>query len=197
MRNTLAVMAVAASLFALPATPAFASGAVGCLTGTVIDANTKAPIAAVTVDAVSPGGSYRAITDARGSFWFSHIAVDTYTLTFSAPHYDRFSVQGVALIANRTVGMESIPLRRSTLLIGGEKHRSAGDAFPQPNQTLDAYVIQGQRIQQTTGRNFWTGEKDALLLAVPGITLTDAGMITIRGGAPSDVGYQYDGVSLR
>jgi hypothetical protein len=143
MRNIATVMA-AALLFVLPATPAFAAGgAVGCLTGTVIDAATKAPLAAVTVDAVSPSGSYRATTDARGSFWFS------------APHFDRFSARGVALIANRTVGMESIPLRRSTLLIGGEKYRSAGDAFPLPNQTLDAYTITGARIVQTTGRTFW------------------------------------------
>jgi hypothetical protein len=155
VRNGIAFVAATALVLALVATPAFAAAApTGCLSGSVVDSQTKAPVAGVTVRAVSPSAAYTAMTDARGTFFLSGIAVDTYDVSFAAPHYNRFVVPGVALIVDHMVRMGLVALERSIRIRVYMTDREASDAF-QPSHTLDSYTLNSSRIEQTVGRTFW------------------------------------------
>jgi hypothetical protein len=155
VRNGIAFVTAIALVLALVATPAFAAGdPIGCLSGSVIDAETKVPVAGVTVRAISPSAAYTVMTDARGTFVFSGIAVDTYAVSFAARHYDRFVVPGVALIVDHMVRMGLVALERSIRVRVYVTDRWAYDAF-QPSHTLDSYTLSSSRIEQTIGRTFW------------------------------------------
>jgi Carboxypeptidase regulatory-like domain len=198
LSRAIAALIAAAFLFMLPMAPAHAAGGqVGSLGGTVLDSQTKAPVAGATVSAISPSASYTATTDARGFFSFIGMTVDTYTITITdkAAGYDPLSIPGVSLIGDQSVNMGNISYSKHLKVIANTNARSAGGAF-QPSQTIDSYTITSAQIVQTTGKAFSTNE-NSLLLAVPGVTLTDAGNPTIRGGAAYEVGYQYDGVTFK
>jgi hypothetical protein len=180
----------------MPSGAQAAGGQFGNLRGTVVDSTSKAPVSGAEVLAVSASGTYRATTDAHGFFSILQMVVDTYTITITAKGYEPLALPGQTLTGDQTFDLGTTQMRRLALrTIARVTARSAGGAF-QPSQTIDSYTVSGARITQTTGKAFATNE-NALVLAVPGVTLTNAGNPTIRGGAAYEVGYQYDGVSFK
>lgn len=169
-----------------------AGGQTGNLSGTVVDAQSKAPLAGAAVSAASPSGSYSARTDARGFFSILGVAIDTYTLSVQAEGYETQLQSGVTVIGDQTVGLGTIVVQKRLRTIGKVTARSRSSAF-QPTQTVDSVTVSGARILQTTGKSASTDEQ-GLILAVPGTSVTDTGAITIRGGLATEVGYQLDGV---
>lgn len=191
------VLAIAVALFLGLSTlaPAFAAGGqFSAIHGTVIDATTKAPIAGANIYAVSPSGSYSAKTDAKGFFTILGMSVDTYTVTISAPGHQTHNLTGVVAFGDEDEALGTIALGTQLKTIAHVQSNSVTSAF-QPNQTTDSYTISGARITETTGKLAATNE-NTLLLAVPGVTLTNAGVPTIRGATAREIGYQYDGVNF-
>jgi hypothetical protein len=170
-----------------------AGGQFGNLSGSVIDQSTKAPIANARVTVVAPSGTYHATTGSNGQFSILGMPVDTYLVTIEEPGYLPATFAGVTVVGDQTQGMGVIPLGKEKE-IGHVTARSQAGAF-QPTQTTDTFTVDQNRILQSTGKLATTNENN-VLLAVPGVTLTNAGMPTIRGGASREVGYQYDGVSF-
>ena len=181
----------------LPVAPALAAGGqYGNLVGSISDATSKAPIAGALVTAVSPSGRYSASTDARGRFSILQMVVDTYTVTVTKQGYETLSLPGQTLQGDQTTAIGQWLLNHATpKTIAHVASRSAGGAF-QPSNTIDSYTVTPAQQLQTTGKAFSTNENN-LVLAVPGVTLTNAGTPTIRGGAAYEVGYQYDGVTFK
>jgi hypothetical protein len=170
-----------------------AGGQFGNLSGSVVDQSTKAPIANARVTVVSPSGTYRATTGSNGQFSILGVPVDTYLVTVEDPGYLPATFSGVTIQGDQTQGMGIILLGKEKE-IGHVTARSQAGAF-QPTQTTDTFTVDQNRILQSTGKLAGTNENN-VLLAVPGVTLTNAGMPTIRGGAQREVGFQYDGVSF-
>jgi len=173
--------------------PAFAAGGqTGNLTGTVLDGQTKAPVANATVQLSSPSGSVTVRTDAQGHFTALGLNVDTYTLSVQAPGYNPFLQQGVTVTGDQTIELGTITIARALREIGRVTARSASSAF-QPKQTVDSYTVSGARVDQALGKAASFNENQ-LLLSVPGASTTDTGRVTIRGALATEVGYQLDGV---
>jgi hypothetical protein len=198
-RHTAVRLAVCAalvlSLLAPLATPAYAAGGqYGSVQGTVVDASTKAPIAGATVAMAAPTGNYTTTTNGSGFFNFLGVVVDTYTLSIQAKGYDSLQQSGITVTGDQTIGLGNISLSKTLHTIAHTTSRPLNGAF-QPTQTIDQYTVSGNRIIETTGKAATTNE-NALLLAVPGVTLTNAGSPTIRGGSAHEVGYQFDGVTF-
>ncbi len=183
------------------APPAFAAGGVyGSLNGTVVDGVTKAPIGGAAVLAQSPSATYRATTDAKGFFIIIGMAVDTYTVTISEQHHSTVSIPGVVVFGDQANSMGTAAMPEQLRTIARVTARSVASAY-QPTQTTDSYTVNATEILQSTGKLASTDE-NAVLLAVPGVTLTNnnsaiASSVTIRGGAAAEVGYQYDGVPFK
>jgi hypothetical protein len=173
--------------------PAFAAGGQsGHLQGVITNGATGQPIAGVTISAASPTGTYTAKTGGDGSFQIVGMNVDTYTVSASSGGFETLVLRGVTLEGDQTVNIGSQALSKVASVIGRTTGRSPSSVF-QPAQTTDAYTISGDRILQTTGKTASIDEV-ALALSVPGVSLTDSGAITIRGGLRTEVGYQLDGV---
>jgi hypothetical protein len=183
------------SVLASVASPSFAAGGLtGNLNGTITDATTNQPAVNAAVTAVAPTGKYSTHTDAHGHFSILGMAVDTYTVTVTIPGFQDFVLPGVTVQGDQTISIGSIAMTHTPRVIGGTRARSASSVF-QPAQTTDSFTISGERAQQTLGKAFNTNEND-LLLAAPGVTLSNTGTPTIRGGLTTEVGYQLDGVNF-
>ncbi|MBV8490065.1 MAG: TonB-dependent receptor [Candidatus Eremiobacteraeota bacterium] len=197
LTRAVATLTILGIMFSLPSAPAFAAGGqYGNLTGSISDATTKAPIAGAQVSAVSASGRYSATTDGSGRFSIIQMVVDTYTITVVAKGYETLSLPGQTLAGDQTTDIGPWLLNRATpKTIAHVAARGSGGAF-QPSATIDSYTVTPAQQLQTTGKAFSTNENN-LLLAVPGVTMTNAGNPTIRGGAAYEVGYQYDGVTFK
>ncbi|MEO6990309.1 MAG: carboxypeptidase regulatory-like domain-containing protein [Candidatus Baltobacteraceae bacterium] len=175
--------------------PALAAGGqIGSLSGTVVDASTRAPLANATVAAVAPTGNYHTKTDGAGHFSIVGMIVDTYVVSVQAEGYDPITLPGVTVQGDQTVSLGSINASKHLQTIGRVSARSASSVF-QPSQTVDTYAVTGNRILQTTGKAASTSENN-LALAVPGVSLSSSNSLTIRGGLRTEVGYQLDGVNF-
>lgn len=198
VRTAVALFIVCLAIRALPA-PA-AGGLYGNLNGTVVDDATKTPIAGAHVSAKSASGAYTATTDAKGFFIILGMEVDTYTVTIDAPGHDMANVTGVTIFGDATGTVGTVALRSALRTIARVTSRSVSSVY-QPTQTTDAYTVNAAQMKQTTGKAVSTNE-NAVLLAVPGVTLTNnsdaiGSTVTIRGGAAAEVGYQFDGVPFK
>lgn len=195
--RTVAIFAIFAFFCSLAPVPTLAAGGqFGNLSGNVADAVSKAPIAGAAVTAVSPSGRYNTTTDARGDFSILSMVVDTYTVTVTKQGYETLTLPGQTLQGDQTTAIGQWLLNRATpKTIAHVSSRSSGGAF-QPSSTIDSYTVTPAQQLQTTGKAFSSNENN-LLLAVPGVTITNAGNPTIRGGAAYEVGYQYDGVTFK
>jgi hypothetical protein len=179
-------------LIASIVSPAFAAGGqTGTLSGTVIDHATNQPIAGATISAASPSGSYSAKTGANGTFIIVGVNVDTYAISISAPGFDTYVLRGATVVGDQPLNVP-VQLSKTQAVIGRVGARSATGAF-QPTSTVDQYTISGARLAQTTGSPANNSLNDVVLSA-PGVSLTDTGIPTIRGGGQREVGYQFDGI---
>ena len=175
--------------------PAFAAGGeVGNISGTIIDAQTKAPVANAQIALAAPSGSFSAKTNSAGFFTILGVTVDTYVLSVSASGFDALTIPGITVQGDQTLSLGNLQINKHLQTIGRVTARSTNGAF-QPTQTTDSYTVSGARIIQTVGKTATTNENN-LLLAVPGVTLSNAGIPSIRGGGAREVGYQYDGVTF-
>lgn len=195
---------LAVAIFALSTPTVFAAGGVyGSLSGTVLDASTRAPISGASITAKSPSSTYSATTDSSGHFTILGVASDTYTVTVTASGHDLVNVPGVTVFGDQQNSVGTVALEPHLATIARVTSRSVSNAY-QPTQTTDQYTINATQIVQATGKAYSTNENQALL-SVPGVTLTNnKGMtgggttqVTIRGGAAYEVGYQFDGVPFR
>ena len=89
----------------LGASPALAQSSISVLTGNVVDASTRAPVADVVVTATSPSlqGEQVVVTDASGLYRVPQLPPGTYTLRFEKETYRPYSRSGIEVAADRTL----------------------------------------------------------------------------------------------
>jgi len=193
LRSLLAI-AIFVGMVCSLVSPAFAAGGqTGILTGTVINSATQQPIAGATVSAAAASASYTTKTAANGVFTIVGVSVDTYVVSVSAPGFQTAIVQAATVTGDQTLSLATFALSKLTV-IGRVGARSASGAF-QPTQTVDSYTVTGARLTQTAASPADNSLND-ILLSAPGVTLTESGIPTIRGGSGRELGYQFDGVSF-
>lgn len=173
--------------------PAFAIGGTnGTLTGTVVDATTKAPLRGVTVTVASAALSEKTTTDDRGVYRFVGLPVDTYQIAFSIANYEATTLNGVTLQGDGIVSQD-VNLTKTIQTIGRVASRSQSQAF-QPKQTTDTYQVSGAQLQTALGKSFNISQTQ-LQSSVPGIQQTVYGSSSIRGSTRTELAYQFDGIN--
>jgi len=99
------VACVIAVAFWLSPETAFAQMGRGVLTGTVVDASDKKPIADVVVTATSPSsqGEQTVVTDSSGFFRIPDLSPGTYALRLDKEKYKPYSRDGIQLRSDSTI----------------------------------------------------------------------------------------------
>src|SRR5580704_133359 len=173
----------------------------GGLTGTVVDADTSAPIAGAEVTASSPSQNATTTTDAAGRFTFLTLGPDTYTVTASRSRYQSTSIPGQIVFAD-TVQNVSVRMPRALRTIA-HVTSAAGGALVKSGTTADVYSINAS-IQAATaamGGGGMINQAYSAISTVPGayVIPNQTGYyatINIRGGDYDQVGYEFDGVPV-
>ncbi|HEY7980369.1 MAG TPA: carboxypeptidase-like regulatory domain-containing protein, partial [Candidatus Eremiobacteraceae bacterium] len=152
-----------------------AGGVIGNLRGSVVEANTGAPVSGAAITAVSPSGAFRATSDARGFFAILQIPTDTYTVTISKASFLPQTISGVTVLGDQSQSIGIIRLAPEAKTIGKVSvvAHSASSAF-QPSQTVDETTFSGRRVDQALGETGSTNFNQ-LVLSAPGVIQTAAG----------------------
>jgi hypothetical protein len=173
----------------------------GGLTGTVVDADTSAPIAGAQVIASSPSQSVTVTTDAAGHFSFLTLGPDTYTVTASKSGYQSTSVPGQTVFAD-TVQTVTVRVPKALKTIARVTAASAG-ALVKSGTTADVYSINASAQQATAamGGGGLINQAYSAISTVPGayVIPNQTGYyatVNIRGGDYDQVGYEFDGVPV-
>ncbi len=177
------------------------AGTTGGITGRVIDAQTHAPIAGVTVTAASPSQSATSTTDSSGTFRFLTLTPDTYTLSFSKIGYDPLAQPGLTVVADQ-VQTYNTSLNRTLRTIARVVAQSAA-SLVKPGTTSDVYSVNAAGQQAAQGLSGPGSLNDAYgaIASVPGVALdqNEQGWwqtLKVRGGDIDQVGYELDGIPV-
>ena len=126
-RNARATLLCAALL---AGSGAWAQIGASVLTGNVVDAATKAPVADVVVTATSPGlqGEQIVVTDSTGHYRIPQLPPGTYTLRFEKESYRPFSRTGIDVSPDRTfrLNVELLPETAGATEIVGRRLAAGG-----------------------------------------------------------------------
>ncbi len=191
--RAVAVVALTFALLVGSFAPAFAIGGTnGTLTGTVVDATTKAPVRGVTVTVASAAIVQKTTTDERGAYRFVGLPVDTYQVNFTIGAYEPITLNGVTVQGDGIVNQD-VNLSKSLQTIGRVSSRSQSQAF-QPKQPTDTYQVSGAQLQTALGKSFNISQTQ-LQSSVPGIQQTVYGSSSIRGSTRTELAYQFDGIN--
>jgi hypothetical protein len=194
--------AIAVAFFIAVLMPVYASaGTTGGITGRVVDSQTRAPLAGVSVAAGSPSQSATSTTDATGTFRFLTLNPDTYTISFSKAGYDPLTQPGLTVAADQ-VQTYNVSLNKALRTIARVVAQSAA-SLVKPGTTSDVYSVNAagqQAAQGLTGPGSLNNAYGAIA-SVPGVELdqNEQGWwqtLKVRGGDIDQVGYELDGIPV-
>ncbi len=173
----------------------------GGLGGTVLDADTAAPIAGAQVTAVSPSQTATVTTDAGGHFIFLDLGPDTYTVTASKGGYQSTSVPGQVVFAD-TVQQVALRMPKSLRTIA-HVTSAAGSALVKSGTTADIYSVNASQAAASAalGGGGSLNQAYSAIATMPGayVVPNQTGYfetVNIRGGDYDQVGYEFDGVPV-
>ncbi|MEA2720112.1 MAG: hypothetical protein QOJ39_1976 [Candidatus Eremiobacteraeota bacterium] len=186
--------ALAAIFLALCLAGPVSAATTGSISGTVVDATAKKPVAGAVVTASAPSGRGTATTDANGFYNIYNLAPDTYAVSIRAKGYDDVLVSGVTVVQDQNVQINQT-VSRAIKEIGRVSARSASNLV-QPTQTADVYNVSPQQLGAAVGVGGHRTLYDVIQTA-PGVTSTGvAGRPRIRGSDVGDVAWEYDGIPV-
>jgi hypothetical protein len=190
------IVALTASLVFGSLAPAYAAGGLtGNFSGTVQD-STGAPVSGATVDLVSPSGSYKQTTDAKGNFLFLNINIDTYILSVQATGFEPYGREGITVSGDSSGSIGIIKLGKLNVpkQIAVVTSRSQSSAF-QPNATVPSFTVGGAVLEAAQGKTSNASE-ESVLLAAPGFQVDKEGGLILDGSTTDEVHFFFDGVDF-
>ncbi len=173
----------------------------GSLTGTVVDAATKAPIAGAAVSVTSPSQVAHVTTDASGRFTFISLAPDTYTLSAEREGYDIVAIAGISVFADQN---QTIPvaLQKSLKQIARVTSRSSLSPV-RPGTGTDVYSVNPAltNAAATIGGGGGLNNAYSAIASMPGsyVPPNQVGVnqsVYIRGSYYDQIGFEYDGIPI-
>jgi hypothetical protein len=188
-------------VFAVQGTSVLA-GTTGTVSGTIVDASTKAPLGGAKVTIVSPSATASTVADSSGHFIFLSVAPDTYAVSVELAGYDSATETGIGVFADQTASL-AFTLTKALRTIGRITSRSASDLV-QRGRTTDAYTVTAAAADAASplGGGGSLNQAYSALASVPGVYIPQGQTgiyqsVYIRGGNYTDLGYEYDGVPIQ
>jgi hypothetical protein len=177
------------------------AGTTGTLHGSVVDAKSNAPLAAVRITAESPSQVATTVTDGAGGFRFISLVPDTYVVRAEKAGYDSVAQGGVVIFADQPLTL-SLSLTPIIKTIAHVSSRGA-DTQVRPGTTSDLYSVNSTGIKTTIATS-GAGSMNQVYGAigsVPGVNIPTNQQgwnqgVYVRGGDYQQVAYEFDGLPL-
>jgi hypothetical protein len=171
----------------------------GVLTGAVLDASTRQPVADVAVTATSAAlqGEQTVVTDGAGSYRIPQLPPGNYTVRLEKEAYKPYASGGITLRVNSTirVNVELLPsaLKEEIVVVGKAPTVDVGSTTT--GVTVDAAVVNRLALNPPGTRNGALRSFDSLALLAPG-THADGLGVSFNGTSSSQNRFQIDGLSV-
>jgi hypothetical protein len=189
---------VGCCLVALTAAPALAQSTFGEILGTVHD-STGAVLqgAQVTLQNTGTSAARTSVTDANGNYAFSNIDVGTYSLTMTAPGFEKESLPAISLTARETRRMDA------TLKPGAESQTVVvvEDALPVITTDVSnlAETKAGDELIELPvaiySRSTGSTSPISTLTTEAGVQTDDSGELAVAGTTAALLSVTIDGIS--
>lgn len=190
------VLVLAGCLFGLPA---MAQGS-AVITGRVVDAASKAPIADVVVTATSPAlqGEQIVVTDATGTYRIPQLPAGQYTLRLEKEAYKPYARSDISLRTDRTtrVNVELLPealTGEEIVVVGAAPTIDVGSSSTGVN--VGSEFINNIAVVRPGGKGSATRSFESLAEIAPGAH-SDAYGVSINGTTSPENNYVIDGLSV-
>jgi hypothetical protein len=177
----------------------------GRIEGKVTDQNGNGIVGA-RVTASSPGQTSSATTVTNGFYDITSLSPDTFAVTASKDGYDTSTVYGVTVTQNQTTATD-IKMRQTVKTIG-HITTTATATVVSKTVTGDLYAVNAKAIssyQGGAGGAETLYSQNSVAGSLPGVVryavgagpgYGGQGQLSMRGGAPDQVGYELEGVPL-
>ena len=177
----------------------------GSIEGKVTDQNGNGIVGA-KITAASPSQSSSATTLANGFYTILDLSPDTYSVTASKDGYDTSTTYGVTVTQNQATAAD-IKMRQSIRTIG-RVTTTATASVVSKTVTGDLYAVNAKAIESYQGSSGGAEtlySQNGVVGSLPGVTRFNVGagpgyggqgQLSMRGGAPDQVGYELDGIPL-
>lgn len=165
--------------------------AAGVVKGRVLDMETKAPLAGVTVTVA--GTDRKAVSDAAGGYAVPAVPLGYYTLSFEREGFYGETKTDVIVRAGRTTFLNVDLLAVRTVR---EEVRVVADFFPAaPAAAASRTEFNAEELRRDPAS---AGDISRALYVVPGIVKADdeATDLIVRGGSPSENGFYIDNIFI-
>ncbi len=192
--TTLFVLTVGQETWAL-------AGVTGNLGGSIRDTS-GAPLAGVTVQAVSPSETRTATTDAGGRFILLSLAPDTYTVNLSKDGYQSISYPGVVVFADQSQQV-AFTINKALRTIAHVTSTS-GAALVRSGVGSDLYSVNATQASKAAslGGGGNLNNTFSAMASVPGVQASMGGIgweynaAYVRGQNSYYTGFEYDGIPV-
>jgi len=182
------------------ATSARAQTSTSVLTGNVVDASSRAPVADVVVTASSPSlqGEQVVVTDATGLYRVPQLPPGTYTLRFEKETYHPYSRAGIEVAADRTLrlNVELLPETAGTETVTVVGTPPVVDiASSTTGATIGQDFIRNIAVSRPGGLGGANRSFDSLATTAPQAS-TDLFGVGLNGASSPENSYLIDGLSV-
>ena len=166
--------------------------------GTVIDSQSRQPVADVVVTATSPNlqGEQTVVTDAQGNYRIPQLPPGVYTLRFEKEQYKPYARSDVQLRLNRTirVNVELLPesLGEVVEIVGAPPTIDVGSTTT--GVSVDQEFIRRIAVARPGGKGGAARSFESLAELAPGAQ-NDTYGVSINGATSPENGYVVDGLS--
>lgn len=183
----------------LTASSARAQQGEGALTGTVVDAATKAPVSDVVVTATSPNlqGEQIVVTDSSGFYRIPNLPPGAYTLRFEKEAYKPYSREGIELRSETTIRLNAELLPEAlqaeeVVVVARAPTVDVGSSSTGAN--LNQEFTRRIPLSQPGGKGSASRSFDSIAQAAAGADSDDFGT-TLNGSGSAENSYIIDGLS--
>lgn len=189
------------ALMLFDAKPAFAQASGGAvLTGTVVDASTKQPVADVVVTATAPElqGEQVVVTDSAGFYRIPSLPSGTYSLRFEGDAFKPYSRDGILLRGDATIRMnaELLPTTlKAEEVVVVAKAPTVDVGSSTTGQTITNDFTRRVPVANPSNKGSSTRSFEAVADVTPGANSDQYGT-SISGASSAENGYVVDGVSV-
>lgn len=185
----------------LSSSSAFAQGT-GVLTGTIVDAATKKPLADVVVTATSPAlqGEQTVVTDGSGSYRIPNLPPGNYSLRVDRDAYRPYSRGGISMRGNSTLRVnaellpENVTLKAEEVVVVG-KAPTVDVGSSSTGISLNSDFTSRIALNPPGGKAAASRSFESLAAVAPGAQADTYG-VSINGTTSPENAFQIDGVSV-
>lgn len=166
----------------------------GLISGTALDAKTKAPLSGANVSL--PQATLTTVSDARGRFTITDLPPGTYTVVVSLVGYLETQVSDVVVVQGQGTEVEVAMEPTVVEAAGAVAKVTAPRVALRKDVTASEYVVTAADEQMTLSQPNDRYQFPGLVFSEPGVVPDNTFYPHIRGARANQVGYFLDGIPI-